>query len=127
MSFTPDELETCLKVLQQVAGDTSIIDANHRFKALVAKVHARGRKAVKRRLREADRQADRAAAEETGVVAGLAAPPASALAAGATAARAYRRPVNCYVCKAPFVTVDPFYHLLCPACAGRNADKRTQR
>ncbi|HEY1189505.1 MAG TPA: SDR family oxidoreductase [Gemmata sp.] len=124
MSFTPDELETCLKVLQHVADDPAVVDTHERFKALVAKVHNRGRKALKRRLRADDRHADRAQVERTGVVAG--APGLPALTAGG-APGVYRRPVNCYVCKTPFVEVHSFYHQLCPECAARNANKREQR
>lgn len=125
MSFTPDELEACLKVLQAVADDPAAADAHDRFKALVAKVHTRGRKALKRRLRANDRAADRARAEQTGVVAGAPAP--RALTGADSAPRVYRRPVNCYVCKAPFTEVHPFYHQLCPGCADQNARKREQR
>lgn len=126
MSFTPDELETCLKVLQHVADDPSVVDANDRFKALVAKVHSRGRKALKRRLRADDRRADRAQAERTGVVTGRPAPAVPSLTTS-PAPTCYRRPINCYVCKTAFTEVHPFYHQLCPGCAGHNARKREQR
>jgi NAD(P)-dependent dehydrogenase (short-subunit alcohol dehydrogenase family) len=163
MSFTTDELETCLKVLQHVADDPSVVDGHvpahaDRFKALVAKVHQCGRKALKRRLRADDRHADRAQAEQTAVVSGAAMPLSPAgltrrsipgldrrvkpgddaimlFKAGAAPPHAYtnaelptyRRPRNCYVCKAPFTAVHPFYHLLCPVCADFNRRKREQR
>jgi NAD(P)-dependent dehydrogenase (short-subunit alcohol dehydrogenase family) len=126
MNFTPDELATCLKVLQHVADDPAMMDDHERFKALVAKVHSRGRKSLKRRLRANDRQADRASAEQTGVVAGASVRPARTL-AEAAAPRAYRRPKDCYVCKMPFTEVHSFYHRLCPNCAEQNVCKRTQR
>jgi NAD(P)-dependent dehydrogenase (short-subunit alcohol dehydrogenase family) len=126
MNFTPDELETCLKVLQHVADDPAMMDNQEQFKALVAKVHSRGRKSLKRRLRAHDRQADRESAEQTGVVAASAAPLARTLAAP-NAPRVYRRPKDCYVCKSQYTEVHSFYHRLCPVCAERNASKREQR
>jgi NAD(P)-dependent dehydrogenase (short-subunit alcohol dehydrogenase family) len=125
MSFTTDELETCLKVLQSVADDPAVMDAHERFKTLVAKVHRRGRKAVKLRRRADDRRADRAQAEQTAVVAGTSAQPA--LAPVSPAARTYRRSRDCYVCKEPFTAVHAFYHLLCPRCADVSFRKREQR
>jgi NAD(P)-dependent dehydrogenase (short-subunit alcohol dehydrogenase family) len=161
MNFTTDELETCLKVLQHVADDPSVVDGHDRFKALVAKVHRHGKKAVKRRLRIEDRCADRTQAEQTAIVSGaIMAPSPAGLTRGsipgmdrrvkpgddalilfrtgvapqralARAAAAepptYRRPRSCYVCKAPFVEVDTFYHQLCPVCADFNRCKREQR
>jgi NAD(P)-dependent dehydrogenase (short-subunit alcohol dehydrogenase family) len=126
MNFTPDELETCLKVLQHVADDPSVVDAHDRFKALVAKVHRRGRKGRAQRLRADDRRADRAAAEQTAVVSGRPVRPALTC-AGAAPGTAYRRQRNCYVCKEPFVDLHPFYHQLCPGCGEFNYRKREQR
>jgi NAD(P)-dependent dehydrogenase (short-subunit alcohol dehydrogenase family) len=125
MKFTPDELETCLKVLQHVADDPAMMRNHERFKALVAKVHSRGRKSLKRRLLAADRQEDRASAEQTGVVAGVSSPARTL--ATASAPRVYRRPKDCYVCKTPYTEVHSFYHRLCPVCAERNVSKREQR
>ncbi|MGL4553700.1 MAG: SDR family NAD(P)-dependent oxidoreductase [Gemmataceae bacterium] len=120
MSFTPDELDACLRVLQQAADDPSALDAHDRFKALVAKVHRTGKKGQQRRNRDADRRADRALAERAGVVT-RADPPAD------PGPGEYRRPRTCYVCKARFTRAHPFYHLLCPGCAEVNERKRAQR
>jgi NAD(P)-dependent dehydrogenase (short-subunit alcohol dehydrogenase family) len=128
MSFTTGELETCLKVLQHAADDPSVVDSHDRFKTLVAKVHRRGRKSLKLRLRADDRRADRAQAERSAIVSGAtasgAAPPCGLAVAEPPT---YRRSRNCYVCKAPFTAVHPFYHLLCPVCADLNQHKRGQR
>jgi len=126
MNFTPDELETCLKVLQHVADDPAAVDHHDRFKALVAKVHRRGRKTVKQRARAADRCADRAQIEQTGVVTGLPTRPALT-SPSEPALCSYRRPRNCYVCKTPFTEIHRFYHQLCPNCAEFNFQKRAQR
>src|SRR5579883_55210 len=126
MSLSSNELEICLKVLQHVADKPSVVDSHERFKALVAKVHSRGRKAVKRRLRANNHHADRALMEQTGVVAGSPAP-ANQLPTTEPTPQIYRRAIKCYVCKTPFVEVHPFYHQLCPRCANQNIGKRTQR
>lgn len=36
------------------------------------------------------------------------------------------RPRNCYICKAPYTTVHPFYDCMCPACGDINLAKRRQ-
>lgn len=126
MSFTPDELETCLKVLQHVADDPAVVDGHDRFKALVAKVHTRGRKALRKRRLADDRQADRTTVLQTAVVAGTHTP-VPQLPAAEAHPNTYRRAQNCYVCKAPYTEVHAFYHRLCPACAGHNVRKREQR
>ncbi|MEV8019040.1 SDR family oxidoreductase [Streptomyces sp. NPDC086554] len=41
------------------------------------------------------------------------------------AAGVFRRPRPCYVCKASYRQVDPFYHRLCPDCAADNRTRRT--
>lgn len=116
MPFTPADLEACLRVLQEVADDPSVMDHHERFKALVAKVHRLGKRGQRRRSQQAARAADRATLEQTGRVAGTPGPVA-----------AYHRPRACYICKAAFTEVDAFYHLLCPKCAEVNAGKRAQR
>lgn len=126
MRFTSDELETCLRVLQEVADDPSVMDEHERFKGLVAKVHRQGRKGQRKRVRETDRRTDRHLAEQTARVAGLSNPPALLTSVGEDIPE-YRRPKTCYVCKAAFIRVHPFYHQLCPSCAESNQRKRDQR
>ena len=36
-------------------------------------------------------------------------------------------PATCYICKAAYTRIHPWYHLLCPDCAEFNAAKREQR
>src|SRR5262245_53572185 len=124
MTFSPDELETCLNVLQAVADDPSVIGGHDRFKALVAKIHRRGKKGARQAVRHHREHADRELARRTGVVqwqADLPQLPAP------TEHSTYHRPRRCYTCKRPFVEVHFFYHLLCPECAALNWERRHQR
>lgn len=130
-NISPEDLATCLDVLQQVADDPTLIDRHERFKGLVAKIHREGRKGHQRTNRELRRAGDDALRARTGMVTiqkgeerPAAAPPeAETPATVGTLGRA----VNCYICKARFREVHFHYHLLCPACADFNYRKRLQR
>jgi NAD(P)-dependent dehydrogenase (short-subunit alcohol dehydrogenase family) len=122
MDYTADELATCLKVLQVVARAPSRIDADVRFKTLVAKIHRLGKKGVRQAHKHERVQADRARAAHTGRVAAL-----GSLALPAPVAAEYQRAKPCYCCKVPFTIVHHFYHALCPSCAEQNWTRRTQR
>jgi NAD(P)-dependent dehydrogenase (short-subunit alcohol dehydrogenase family) len=52
--------------------------------------------------------------------------PSSAPPPGASAGPELRSPRKCYVCKAEFTRLHPFYDQLCPSCADLNYKKRTQ-
>jgi len=110
-----------------VADDPALIDDNPRFKALVAKIHTRGKRASRLNARAQERQTDRAL-RMTSTVASAQIGPAVALPAPETGhGRELIRPVPCYICKASFTSVHHFYHMLCPDCAAINFAKRTQR
>ena len=55
MTLNPDDLDACLRVLQTVSEDPSGMAGHDRFKALVAKVHRRGKKGQVLRRRAAGR------------------------------------------------------------------------
>lgn len=126
MTFTAEELETCLMVLQEVARTPSIMDGHERFKALVAKIHRRAKKGKRAAVRHQQTETDRGLAQRTAVVQQQTGVPLL-LAAAPASQEAYQRPQHCYVCKQPFVLVHFFYHLLCPRCGALNWTKRHQR
>ena len=68
MNFTADELETCLKVLQEVAWDPATMDGHARFKTLVAKVHRQAKKGKRTAVRLLERNADESRVQRTGIV-----------------------------------------------------------
>lgn len=129
-NISPEDLATCLDVLQKVADNPSLIDRHERFKGLVAKIHRRGRRGIRRAGREQRRAEDDALREQTGMVGiqkgeeqPVAAPPETPPGTVGT----LRAAIQCYVCKTPFRELHFHYHLLCPTCANFNYQKRLQR
>ncbi|APE35323.1 short-chain dehydrogenase [Nocardia mangyaensis] len=128
----PDELATCLRVLE-LAGQ---LEKEHPDSIAVQRAVGHMFKKLKQRRRiEAREQvatADRAviAATATGSpqriddeTAGI---PISSATSGASAGTLLRaRP--CYICKQRYTQVDAFYHQLCPDCAAASHAKRDAR
>ncbi|MFD6391669.1 SDR family NAD(P)-dependent oxidoreductase [Nocardia sp. NPDC060259] len=128
----PDELATCLRVLER-AGQ---LEKEHPDSIAVQRAVGHMFKKLKQRRRiEAREQvatADRAviAATATGSpqriddeTAGI---PISSATTGASAGTLLRaRP--CYICKQRYIQVDAFYHQLCPECAAASHAKRDAR
>ncbi|MGM7648580.1 SDR family NAD(P)-dependent oxidoreductase [Nocardia sp. JW2] len=131
-TIDPDELATCLRVLEQ-AGQ---LEKEHPDSIAVQRAVGHMFKKLKQRRRIEARQqvaeADRAviAATATGSpqriddeTAGI---PIKSAADGETAGTLVRaRP--CYICKQRYTQVDAFYHQLCPECAASSHAKRDAR
>ncbi|MGW5575594.1 SDR family NAD(P)-dependent oxidoreductase [Nocardia thailandica] len=131
-TIDPDELATCLRVLEQAGRmekdhpDSIAVQraVGHMFK----KLKQRKRLEARDRVSEADRAVIAATAtgspqridDET---AGI---PISSAATGASAGTLIR-PRPCYICKQRFTRVDAFYHQLCPDCAAASHAKRDAR
>jgi NAD(P)-dependent dehydrogenase (short-subunit alcohol dehydrogenase family) len=141
-----EDLEICLKVLQQVADDPAMINTHDRFKSLVAKIHKTGKKSQRQAVQIQHRQDDRALKESSAIVQAIQAqsnqltgdkdllppsPPKSFGQASPTKGGGDRptlhKTCDCYSCKQPYRQIHPFYHLLCPTCANFNYAKRHQR
>ncbi|MEO6533918.1 MAG: SDR family NAD(P)-dependent oxidoreductase [Pseudolysinimonas sp.] len=129
----PDDLETTLRVLAQLAE----IDDQHPDFVAVRQATAKMFKAVKqsRRLdaRARDAAADRAvvAATATGAAdriddetRGI---PISTSTTTTSTAGTLLKPRACYICKQLYTEVDAFYHQLCPDCAAMSHAKRDAR
>ena len=121
MEIPPEELEICLRVLQQVASAHGTIRRSDRFNSLVAKVYREGKRLDLNTEKQRVRDADRLTVSTTGMVqlqrealSPIALPPP------ASAPRVLHQPETCYVCKTGYTEVHFFYHLLCPACAAYN-------
>jgi len=129
LEIPPDKLEICLEVLQQISEDPSVIDTHERMKALIAKIHQKGKRGKRLALREAELSADRRLQAETAIVASQRAqrPTAMLLEAEAPPVKTLNRPERCYICKVPYTELHFFYHMLCPKCAAFNYRKRNQR
>lgn len=128
-SIAPEDMAACLRVLQQVSEEPSLIQDNDRMKGLIAKIHRGGRRGVRRDAHAGRRTEDRQLKERAAVVQARQSPGSlAALEDGPTAALGtLKTPARCYVCKQNYTEVHPFYHLLCPPCAARNTQKRFQR
>ena len=128
MNYTPEEFETCLKVLQEISADPSVMNENLRFKGLIAKIHRWGKKNEGRNVRKRQNAENRRLKAATAIVRGQ----ASAVALPAPDATAHslgrlHKTNACYICKQPYQEIHFFYHRLCPDCAARNFQKRQQR
>ncbi|MFC6010553.1 SDR family NAD(P)-dependent oxidoreductase [Nocardia lasii] len=128
----PDELATCLRVLER-AGQ---LEKEHPDSIAVQRAVGHMFKKLKHRRRLEAR--DQISANDRAVIAATATGspqriddetagiPISSSAAGASAGTLLRaRP--CYICKQKYTQVDAFYHQLCPACAASSHTKRDAR
>ncbi|WP_280402881.1 SDR family NAD(P)-dependent oxidoreductase [Nocardia carnea] len=131
-SIDPNDLATCLRVLEQAGR----LDPGHPDSVTVQRAVGGMFKELKRQRRNAARQAklaaDRAvvAATATGSpnriddeTAGI---PISSATSG-TSAGTLLRARGCYICKEKYTRVDAFYHQLCPDCAAMSHARRDAR
>jgi NAD(P)-dependent dehydrogenase (short-subunit alcohol dehydrogenase family) len=129
MNIPPEELAICLKVLQQISEDPTVINHHDRFKGLIAKIHKEGRKNERRIERQRQRTEDQSTKATTLMVQNQRSPqPSTAM--STLSAPIYKKlfkPINCYICKQPYTQIHFFYHLLCPQCAAFNYQKRNQQ
>ncbi|WP_149359732.1 SDR family NAD(P)-dependent oxidoreductase [Lolliginicoccus suaedae] len=128
----PDELATCLRVLEQ-AGE---LDPEHPDSLTVQRAVGGLFKSLKRRRRvqaRAEKNShDRAIIESTATgsptriddeTEGI---PLTSTAKGASAGTLLQ-PQGCYICKTDYTRIDAFYHQLCPQCAASSHAKRDAR
>ncbi|GGC58431.1 SDR family NAD(P)-dependent oxidoreductase [Hoyosella rhizosphaerae] len=128
----PDELATCLRVLEQ-AGE---LDSDHPDAVTVQRAVGGLFKALKRRRRVEARTAksshDNAIIESTATgspqriddeTQGL---KLTSSVKGASAGTLLK-PQGCYICKTEYTRVDAFYHQLCPTCSTSSHAKRDAR
>ncbi|MHA7175835.1 SDR family NAD(P)-dependent oxidoreductase [Arthrobacter sp. Sr24] len=130
--FTPEEIQNCLKVLENI----HVYDEEHPDYISVRRATGKMFKAVKRHRRVVKRDAINDADKAVIALTATAAPdriddetrgnklkPSTT---GETAGTLLRsRP--CYICKQHYTLVDAFYHQLCPDCAAFNHSKRDAR
>lgn len=131
-TIDPDELATCLRVLEQ-AGH---MEKDHPDSIAVQRAVGHMFKKLKQRKRTEAR--DRVAGADRAVIAATATGspqriddetagiPISSTTTGASAGTLLR-PRPCYICKQRYTRVDAFYHQLCPDCAAASHAKRDAR
>lgn len=126
MSIAPEDMEACLRVLQRVSEDPDLIGDHDRMKGLIAKIHREGKKGARGASREQGRAADRQLKAGAALVRAQQGDESLPALTDSAALGTLHSPARCYVCKAAYALVHPFYHLLCPKCADLNARKRCQ-
>jgi NAD(P)-dependent dehydrogenase (short-subunit alcohol dehydrogenase family) len=127
MQIPPEEMEICLRVLQQIADSHGTIPRSDHFNGLVSKVYREGKRLdllTERGRRQAEDRALRANTVmvriQRDAVAAPALPPPPE-----EEPRRLNNSDACYICKKPFTEVHFFYHLLCPECAAFNYQMRS--
>lgn len=122
--YTDAEYQICLDVLQHVSEDTSLVDEDERFKALVAKI----RKSAKRRIQTDKKQRqtshDRQLMESTVRCQKDPLNGRPQIDDSSSSLRQLLKKRNCYVCKQAYTDVHFRYHLLCPMCSEENEARR---
>jgi NAD(P)-dependent dehydrogenase (short-subunit alcohol dehydrogenase family) len=142
--FSCDELATCTRMLEAIASDLTLLSPlpeDERIRLIVAaglvsrpgKLEALNRrKAERRRKQEAKQAQERTAIAETTIrklrtqSVFVAPPRLISLPAAMDEGPELVVPRSCYVCKAEYRRVHPFYDSMCPPCASFNYDKRFQ-
>lgn len=128
--IAPDEMEICLKVLQQIADSSGTIQRGQRFNSLIAKIYREGKRHDLQAQKTKQAAEDRALLATTGMVqiqrdaVTAAALPPPAEQAALQSGRRLNNPECCYICKKEYTEVHFFYHLLCPECAALNYQMR---
>src|SRR5438128_2724943 len=129
MSFSTEELDTCLAVLQEISEDPSVMNEHARFKSLIAKIHKWGKKNEGQKVRQRRMSADRQSLAAAAMIKARASSVTTLRRADTTNPTAGNllKPNDCYVCKTSYSQVHHFYHRLCPSCAEVHYAKRLQR
>ncbi len=120
--FTPDEWQSCLKVLQHLSCEPYDAPELERMKTLVTKIYKQARKVRQQASRIEDGHHDRAAKACTGRV-----QQENGIDLSTTPKDELKRPVACYVCRESYRKLHFFYHRLCPDCAEFNYQKRVEQ
>jgi NAD(P)-dependent dehydrogenase (short-subunit alcohol dehydrogenase family) len=141
--ITKEGLADCKRVLQAIADDPTILSMlseEDRIQFMTAagrivypsktEIEKR-RKAERQKRKAAQLSFDRTAVAETSIrklrtQSVFVAPPRLMLADSPEAGPELQEPRGCYICKAEYRKVHPFYDTMCPPCANFNYDKRFQ-
>jgi NAD(P)-dependent dehydrogenase (short-subunit alcohol dehydrogenase family) len=126
--LSPEELETCLELMQRMADSYRTMPPNERLLSLIRKLYREGKRRLKQQeIEEKRRQMleDRAVLASTQLVQVQREDEGPSALPPPAASRTLHNPEYCYVCKAPYTEVHFFYHFLCPQCAQFNYSMRS--
>lgn len=129
MEISPEEMERCLQVLQQIADARGLFRRSDRFNGLISRIYKEGKRQDQRAERTRQLAEDRALQGTTAMVKIQrdALPPYALPPPTSRSTRTLNLPECCYICKAAYTEVHFFYHLLCPTCAEFNYRMRHLR
>jgi NAD(P)-dependent dehydrogenase (short-subunit alcohol dehydrogenase family) len=124
-----DDIRTCLRVLDELAGADDGDPDLERVRAAVATFvkRTRGRERALQRRRRAEADAAVLAATATGAAERTEGAPVTAKPAPVRPRTPLGGLITCYVCGTHFREVDAFYHRLCPSCAQEHHEHRHAR
>lgn len=126
--LSPEELESCIDLLQRLSDSYRTSNPDERLKSLVRVLYKdggrRGQRPQKQEARQQRLQEDRALLASTELVRHQR-DKEEPLALPSPTGRHLNEPEHCYVCKTPYTEVHFFYHFLCPQCAAFNYAMRS--
>lgn len=126
--LSPEELETCLELMQRLADTYRTQPNNERLNSLVRKLSREGKRRLRDQelsLRDQIRSKDRALLANTQLVQHQRDDEEQTALPPPDPDQELHEPEHCYVCKTPYTKVHFFYHFLCPTCAEFNYTMRS--
>lgn len=129
-SFTPEDWDTCIRVLQVLSRRPEEALDVQTLKGLVTKLAARARKQARREAVASDRALVAATGGwRSGLAANhpLHAPLPEPASPSARLTLRLHAPRSCYVCKRQTFELHPHYHQHCPACGDFEEARRAER
>jgi NAD(P)-dependent dehydrogenase (short-subunit alcohol dehydrogenase family) len=124
--ISPEDLDTCIKVLQQISDDPMLAHPHERLKCLIAKIYKTNKKLTRKTRKEKEKIQDTKATAMTAMVRSQQKQQPFALPEARVFSAKLLRPNHCYICKHSYTELHFFYHKLCPTCAELNYQKRYQ-
>ncbi len=128
--FKTDEWSACLKVLEALVQRPDAAPDRERLERLIARLYRKTRRGRRKIDADIRRQEDRALVERTGRVRAAPVPdrpPVESDEGSPGGALLKSKSRRCYICNERYRELHSHYHLLCPACARLNEEKRHQR
>jgi NAD(P)-dependent dehydrogenase (short-subunit alcohol dehydrogenase family) len=121
-AFTPEEWESCLKVLTALKDNPFENPDNQRFKTLITAIHKKAKKQVSLDKLEETQRIDHEKLKQTTIIQQAQSNTSSYThhTDQRTDYSQLNRPQTCYVCHNSYHLVHFFYHKLCPECAEIN-------
>lgn len=133
MTYSSDDMETCLSVLQVIADSPQDNPTSQRFNSLISKVSREAKRSRLKAEQLSNLNVDRgikAACSMIQLQRNVLTESGHTLQGGSEQeifVGTLTNPGSCYICKAKYRKVHFFYHLLCPECAAFNYGMRYLR